>query len=258
MGSAEDQAIIWAIGAKEWVERRERFSEPLWLLMMAMGGVVRGKRFLDAGCGGGGASVIAHRLGAIVSGFDATPEFINICRERLPGVKFDLGDLEDLPYADGSFDVVFAANSLQFTYDPAKALSEFKRVLAPHGKAVVAAFTEVQRNDMASVMMAMRSLAPEPPKVGPFALGKRELVEAAIRTSGIKLLRWEEIPFDIVYPNLDDCWETARSTGSLQAMINLHGEQTVREAHRTAHLAFVQPGGEVHLKNYSRVLVLGA
>jgi cyclopropane fatty-acyl-phospholipid synthase-like methyltransferase len=60
--------------------------------------VGQGRCFFDAGCGGGGASVLAAQRGAHVSGLDASEAPIAIARERVPHGDFRVGDLEALPY----------------------------------------------------------------------------------------------------------------------------------------------------------------
>lgn len=256
MGSAQDQAKIWSVGAKEWATKFEPHFEPLWHVMLAKGGVTRGKKFFDAGCGSGGASVLAKRRGADVTGLDATPELIDIAKERLPQSRFDVGDLEALPYDDQSFDVVFAANAVQFTYEPANTLREIRRVLAPHGRAVVAVFTEMDRNGMGHVFKEMYALIPERPKVGPFALGKPGLLEGAIEAAGLTVARDVEVPCDFVYSDIEDMWQTLRPAGPVQNLIGKVGEAAVHEAALRGAKPFVRPGGEVHLVNYSHVVTL--
>ena len=68
-------------------------------------------RLLDVGCGAGRFCRIARDRGARVAGLDATREFIDIARERTPDGEFEVGEMEDLPWQDDSFDVVTGFNS---------------------------------------------------------------------------------------------------------------------------------------------------
>jgi ubiquinone/menaquinone biosynthesis C-methylase UbiE len=147
-GSAQDQAIIWGPRTQDWLNHFEPQFTGLWNAMLDLAEPLAEKKFLDAGCGAGGASLLAKQRGAKINGLDATPEFIEICKSRIPEGKFTVGDLEELPYPDNTFDVIIATNSLQFTYNPANALSEFKRVMKPDGVAIIAIFTAIERNDM--------------------------------------------------------------------------------------------------------------
>lgn len=258
MGSAQDQAKVWAQGADTWASKFEPHFEPLWQQMLSMGGVTKGIRFFDAGCGAGGASVLASRRGAQVAGLDATPELISIARKRMPGSSFVVGDLEEMPHESESFDVVFAANAVQFTYDPSQALSEIRRVLAPHGKAVVAVFTDIERNQMGSYIKALAALLPQPPRVGPFALGKEGAFHSAIEKSGMKIVRDVEVPCDFVYPDVEDFWQTFKSAGPSQAAIANVGEDKTRQTAFDAVQPYVRPNGTLHLKNVSHVVTLEA
>jgi ubiquinone/menaquinone biosynthesis C-methylase UbiE len=97
----------------------------------------RGKRCLDAGCGGGRYSVAMARLGAAqVVGIDISSEGISDCRIRardLPNVSFEQGSVLDLRFPGESFDFVCASGVLHHTSNPRKGLSEITRVLRPGG-----------------------------------------------------------------------------------------------------------------------------
>ncbi|MBV9093496.1 MAG: methyltransferase domain-containing protein, partial [Streptosporangiaceae bacterium] len=56
--------------------------------------------------------------------------------EVLP-VSFDIGSVEELPYADGAFDLVVCNHLLNDLYDPSKAISEFARALRRSGRLVI-------------------------------------------------------------------------------------------------------------------------
>ena len=98
----------------------------------------RGKRCLDAGCGGGRYSIAMARLGASeVIGCDVSASGIRDCRRRasgIPNVAFEEASVLDLPFPDKSFDFVCSSGVLHHTSDPAKGLREVTRVLKPEGR----------------------------------------------------------------------------------------------------------------------------
>lgn len=92
---------------------------------------------LEIGCGPGRYVAMLHSLGYRVTGADPYryPSWDLIAKE---GITFDEKVLvEDLPYADGSFDAVACMGALLYFKDAGKALREIRRVLKPGGKLIV-------------------------------------------------------------------------------------------------------------------------
>src|SRR5258705_4696345 len=129
--NARKQGALWGAEAADWAAIQERRAPVLWNAALDAAQVGPGTRVLDAGCGAGGAAVLAHERGALIGGCDASEPLLAIARERLPGTDLRLGELEALPFDDAAFDVVLAINSLQFTDDPARAARELVRVARP-------------------------------------------------------------------------------------------------------------------------------
>ncbi|MER5203730.1 methyltransferase domain-containing protein [Streptomyces sp. NPDC002825] len=100
-------------------------------------GVTAGTRLLDVGCGGGLAVAEAGALGALAAGVDRDEEMIAEARRRHPGHAFAVADATALPYEDGAWDAYRADKVLHELPDPAAALAEARRVLAPGGQAVL-------------------------------------------------------------------------------------------------------------------------
>jgi ubiquinone/menaquinone biosynthesis C-methylase UbiE len=103
--------------------------------------VGRGTRVLDVACGRGESGrVLAAHLGCQVVGLDYSA--VNAGRARTltaeagltERAQFIAGDAEQLPFRDGSFDVVFSECSLCTFPDLARALAEVRRVLRPGGR----------------------------------------------------------------------------------------------------------------------------
>ena len=134
MGTSKIQGELWGKTPQGWAEIQEPMHRPLWEAMLNAAEVGQGTRFLDAGCGGGGASVLAAERGAQISGLDAAEGLLTFARERVPDGDFRAGDIESLPFDNDVFDVVFAANSVQYTEDRIAALRELGRVCEPEGR----------------------------------------------------------------------------------------------------------------------------
>lgn len=95
-------------------------------------------RILDLGAGGGWCSALLQRLNRRSVAVDIAHEMLAVSRERataapIPAVA---GDLERLPFADGSFDKAICLSAIHHIPDMPAALREIARVLTPTGVAV--------------------------------------------------------------------------------------------------------------------------
>ncbi|MBF8259087.1 MAG: ubiE 3 [Actinobacteria bacterium] len=98
---------------------------------------------VDLACGTGDvAFLLAGRYpGGVVKGVDISAPMLAIARDRnsFPNVRFERGDMCDLPFPDGFADVVTGGYALRNAPDLREALAEVHRVLKPGG---VAAFLD--------------------------------------------------------------------------------------------------------------------
>lgn len=104
---------------------------------------MNGKRALDVGCGDGKFTRFLARSGAKTTGIDVVTAPLERARAKAAEEELDIAFIEaraeDMPFADGSFDIVVFSNSLHHV-DPAlmgKALAEAARVLMPGGELYV-------------------------------------------------------------------------------------------------------------------------
>lgn len=112
-------------------------------------GVAPGDRVLDMGCGAGRHAFELYRRGADVLAFDQDAEELAAVRDMFgamaaagevpEGAEADVkqGDALQLPFADGEFDRVVAAEVLEHIPDDATAIAELARVLRPGGTMAV-------------------------------------------------------------------------------------------------------------------------
>ena len=100
-------------------------------------GDLTNRTVVDAGCGGGRAVAELAERGATSVGVDLDPEMIAVARERWPAGEFHVGDACELPLETGSVAGYRADKVLHTLDDPARAVAEARRVLAPGGRAVL-------------------------------------------------------------------------------------------------------------------------
>src|SRR5262249_50327539 len=154
------QGDLWNARARDWAELQEGLVEPLFKAVLDEAKVVKATRLLDAGCGAGHFCELAAQRGAVVAGIDAASEMIAFARERVPQGEFRVGEMEMLPYADNSFDVVTGINAFQYANTPAIALKEARRVTAEGGLVVAATWGAADCCEAAAYVDVLGSVLP--------------------------------------------------------------------------------------------------
>lgn len=124
-------------GSAPW-ERVAETLAPLHDHLVAELSPRAGERWLDAATGTGAVAVRAARAGAEVTGLDLAPRLVETARRLAAdeglAIRFDVGDCEDLPYDDASFDVVASAVGVIFAPDHGAVARELARVCRPEGR----------------------------------------------------------------------------------------------------------------------------
>jgi SAM-dependent methyltransferase len=94
-----------------------------------------GRRALDAGCGMAyGAAMLAEAGATAVTGIDLAEAVVEAARATAPaGVDLMTGDVRELPFEDGAFDLVVCFEVIEHIAEQDRAFAEFRRVLAPGG-----------------------------------------------------------------------------------------------------------------------------
>ena len=141
--------------------------------------LTRSESVLDVACGTGSVTLPAARLGAAVTAIDLAPNLLaqaqmSAVRERL-SVSFDIGNAEQLPYADRSFQTVVSLFGAMFAARPDRAASELIRVTRPGGRIAMANWTPT--SFMAEMVAVTSRYAPVASAVpSPLMWGSEEVV----------------------------------------------------------------------------------
>ncbi|MEM7454546.1 MAG: class I SAM-dependent methyltransferase [Planctomycetota bacterium] len=98
---------------------------------------IEGKAVLDLGCGEGRYARKMKSRGAVVSGVDPVPKFVERARSLDPESNYIEASAENLPFADGAFDVVLSYLSFVDIPDLESAAHEIDRVLRERGQLVI-------------------------------------------------------------------------------------------------------------------------
>ena len=255
MSSSKIQGKLWGAAAEDWASLFEPLSKPIWVAMLDAAEVGKGTRFLDLGCGGGGATILAFEQGALVTGLDAAANLIAIAQKRIPSGDFRVGDLEDLPFDDDFFDVTFASMSIMFATNPTAALREMKRVTRMDGCVAVGIWGQPEDCEYRHILKAVTDTLPIPPRgPGPFALSKADIMEDMMQAVGLKIFVDDEVDAPFLFTDFEQMWRIVSSAGPVQSAIRLSSAQKVREAIIQAARPFQTNDGEIRLQNRFRYI----
>jgi ubiquinone/menaquinone biosynthesis C-methylase UbiE len=136
--------VVWTEYIPEYPQTEEHWS------LFYSAAEVGGKSVLDAGCGTGIFSIIFANHGAgKVTGIDISEGSLGTARSlkekfQLDNAEFQQQDMLNLPFADSSFDIVWAWGTVHHTTDPYGAISQLIRVLKPGGSLLLAVYTRTR------------------------------------------------------------------------------------------------------------------
>lgn len=120
-----------------------------------------GLKVLDVGCGGGLLSEPLARLGAEVTGIDATAESITAAREHakldraiVDRIQYEHCTLEDVIHAGKEFDVVIASEVIEHVASPTEFVSECSTALCQNGTLILSTINRTAASQFFAVFLA--------------------------------------------------------------------------------------------------------
>ena len=169
MTTATDQSLkdrhraMWASG--DYPSMVETFLLPLGPRLVEACGIEKGQRVLDVAAGTGNASIPAAETGATVVASDLTPELLEAGRQHAEsrGLKLEWtpADAENLPFEDGSFDVVMSSIGCMFAPHHQDVADELVRVCRPGGTIGLLSWTP--EGMLGALVRTMGPFMPPPP-----------------------------------------------------------------------------------------------
>jgi SAM-dependent methyltransferase len=256
-GTAQANGLLWGARARDWADIQEGQFAAAFHAVLGHAAVGPGTRHLDAGCGAGMAAALSSSLGAVVSGLDASAALLEIAQARTPAGDFRQGDLEALPFGDGSFDLVTGFNAFQFAGDAAQALREAGRVTRQGGRIVIMTWGDPRGMEAAAHVAAIKPLMPAPPPgaPGPFALSDETALRAFAQAGGLTPLEVVDVETPWHYPDLATALRGMASSGVAAKAIAHSGEDAFMAAMRDFLVPFRKPNGSVSFGARARYLV---
>jgi SAM-dependent methyltransferase len=261
MGTAYEQGQLWGARARDWAEIQQGTARPIFAAVLDRTGVTTGTDVLDIGCGAGMLSAMAAARGACVAGIDAAAQLIEIAAEQTPDADFRVGEIEALPFADNSFDVITGVNSFQFAANPVRALQEARRVVRCGGQVAMATWGKPEECETSAYLAALRPASSPPPATafwGPFALSRDGALAEVASQAGLEPVSLEDVdaPFD--YPDLATALRGLLSAGPSVAAMRSLGEEQVKRQVAAALAPFRTASGGYHMRNTFRYLLAKA
>ena len=257
MGTAQVHGSLWGARARDFAETLEPFGRPLYEAVFKAAEVGAGTRLLDVGCGPGLAAQLAAKRGARVAGLDAAEASLEIARVRTPQGDFRAGEMENLPWADNTFDVVTGFNAFQFAANPVNALREAWRVSRPGGRVVMAVLGRQEDVDSTIIAAALNKFLPSPlpGAPSPSSLSVPGRLEGLLEQANLSPLGSFEVDCPLEFPNLETAVRGHISTGVAAAAIRQAGVEAVQLAVAEALAPFRTSEGGYRQRNRLRYVI---
>jgi SAM-dependent methyltransferase len=189
-----------------------------------------GDRLLDVACGSGFALELARLRGARCAGIDASARLLAIARFRNPASDLRVGDMNELPWDDGTFDVATSFRGIWGTTPGA--VGEIHRVLTPGGRFGMTVWGHLKVSPGAWAMAPFRLATEEKVEnqAAMVALGRPGAGEQLLERSGFVDVRRVTVPMAWEYPDPDLFARTVASTGPAYEAIQNVGEEGFHRA----------------------------
>lgn len=168
-----------------------------------------GERVLDVGCGTG---IVARRVAPCVGprgqvvGLDLNPHMLTVARAAAAreGLSIDWheGRAEQLPFDEGSFDLVLCQFALMFFVDRAAAISEMHRVLSDGGRLAIAVWQRLDRHPFYQALHdAIEQRLGMSGVQDIFALGDADELRALLTDAGFRNVSIEPVSMTARFPD---------------------------------------------------------
>jgi SAM-dependent methyltransferase len=240
----ERPAAVWSAGGRDYDRISRGIADSIDHCVLRLN-PRHGEHILDLSTGTGWTSRLVARSGAIVTGVDIASGLLDVARakasaERLP-IDYQVGDAENLPFVDGSFDAVVSTCGVMFASRPEAAAAELARVCRKGGR--IALTTWLSDGNLFKMFQVMKRYAPPPPNPAPpspFEWGRIERIRELL--GGAFELRFEKGVSYYREPTAEDAWDTFSTgygpTRSLAGSLDPERRAAFREDFIAFHAGF--------------------
>ena len=187
-----------------------RYSTQLAAPMADLGRVRKGQRALDVGCGPGALTAeLVARVGADnVVAVDPSESFVAAARSRLPGVDVRQAMAEELPFADGEFDVSLAQLVVHFMADPVAGLREMARVTRRDGLVAACVWDHAGGGGpLSPFWTAVREVEPDAHDESSMAGAREGHLAELFVAAGLRDVESTTLAVEVHYASFEEWWE---------------------------------------------------
>lgn len=191
-----------------------RWSRQLAPVFLEFVGVRDGERVLDVGCGTGALSsaLASMTRAAKIVGIDPSAAFIQAARSQItdPRVTIELGDAQNLPYADASFDRSLALLIVNFIPDAPKAAKEMRRVTKSGGVVATTMWDRSRANELQQCLWNA-AIAIDPTvnqsSGGRRSYGSAEALSGLLTGAGLTDIEVADLTMPCQFSSFDELWQ---------------------------------------------------
>lgn len=191
----------WGRQAVDFATLQEPSNSREYVFMHQRLGVGAGDRVLDVACGSGLALEFAGLRGATCSGIDASHRLVAVATDRNPDADIRVGDMNDLPWDDDSFDVATSFRGIWGTTPDAVASA--RRVLRPGGRIAMTVWGNVGKSSGAWMFSPFQWASAEKieNQAQMVSLGRPGVGEAFLSERGFEPEERFLVPFFMEFPD---------------------------------------------------------
>ena len=258
-GSAERWGPLWGARPADWALSEDQ-QVPNYEAALARVAVAPGQTVLDVGCGVGAFLRLVAQHGGRPHGIDASEALVDVARSRLPDADLRVGDMEALPYADDTFDLVTGFTSFFFASDIVAALREAGRVAKPGAAIVINVWGPHEANDLEAVKSIIRPYFPPRPADAPAEPDYSEpgALEDIATRAGLEPETRFETTWSYVFEDAQTVRRAMVAPAGLALLVGPDRENEVKDAIERGLASYRAEDGSYRLQNTFHSLIARA
>jgi SAM-dependent methyltransferase len=258
-GSAQRWGPLWGARPADWALSEDQ-QNPTYEEALRRVDPRPGQLVLDVGCGVGAFLRLAADRGARPFGLDASEALLELARSRVPDADLRIGDMEALPYADDTFDLVTGFNSFFFANDIVAALREAGRVAKPGTPVVIQVWGPHEHNDLEAMKEIVRPFMPPRPADAPPEpdYAHPGVLEGLATHAGLEPESAFDTTWALEYPDEETLRRALVAPAGIAVLVGPDRDQEVKDAISAGLARHRAPDGSYRLDNAYHYLIARA